>query len=525
MDGNENNPSTLSIDYVSMQPYWEKVSSIMGGLTTMKQSGETYLPKFNNENQKDYEFRLRTSKFTNIFRDIVEMLTSKPFSKPPYIKNASDLPEEFSEYEKNVDCQGNNLHVFANDVMFNGISNSIHWIFVDHDRTDGALKTIADEKRAGVRPYFISIQAQNMICVETAKINGQEEFVHIRFRSDRVQKNGYNQTLVKRIFEYTREQFTDETGLPTGKYGSPVGIVWELEEKSERKVSRSNSRKISEEPSWKIVGDPVQLSIDVIPVVPFVAGRRIGNSWTFHPMLNDAADLQIELYHQETSLKYSKDHTAFPMLSANGVTLPVNKKTGEVTVPVGPKSVLGAPMGADGKHGEWKFIEPSSSSLRFLADDINETKKDLRELGRQPLTGESGNLTVVTTQFAAQKGNSAVQQLSLNLKDCLENAFYLMALWKGTPELEVELEVFKDFDIQINGQDDIEWILKLRDSGGLSFETVQEELKRRGVLSDSFDSVVEAKRLLEEIEEDKITEDIPVSGKSQEQEKDLDLEV
>lgn len=100
-------------------------------------------------------------------------------------------------------------------------------------------------------------------------------------------------------------------------------------------------------------------------------------------------------------------------------------------VPVGPKSVLFAPPAGDGTHGEWDFIEPSAASLTFLAKDVEATEKQLRELGRQPLTAQTGNLTVVTTDFAAQKGNSAIQAWCLNLKDALEEALRLTCLWLG----------------------------------------------------------------------------------------------
>lgn len=111
------------------------------------------------------------------------------------------------------------------------------------------------------------------------------------------------------------------------------------------------------------------------------------------------------------------------MLTGNGITPPVDEKGNTVMAPIGPSVVLYAPPNTDGgQHGEWKFIEPNASPLKFLAEEIGKTEQQLRELGRQPLTAQTGNLTVVTTAFAAQKGNSAVQAWALNLKDCLEQA-------------------------------------------------------------------------------------------------------
>jgi hypothetical protein len=89
-------------------------------------------------------------------------------------------------------------------------------------------------------------------------------------------------------------------------------------------------------------------------------------------------------------------------------------------------------------------IEPDATSLKFLAEEIEKTIQQMRELGRQPLTAQTGNLTVVTTQFAAQKGNSAIQAWALNLKDAMENALRYTAMWlKEEAEAEFELPGMK----------------------------------------------------------------------------------
>ena len=89
--------------------------------------------------------------------------------------------------------------------------------------------------------------------------------------------------------------------------------------------------------------------------------------------------------------------------------------------------MYGAPN-TNGTGGTWKYVEPSSNSLEFLKKDIDKTKTDLRELGRQPLTALSSQLTTVTTSIAAGKAKSAVTTWALALKDALENALYMTML-------------------------------------------------------------------------------------------------
>src|SRR4029450_13985197 len=181
--------------------------------------------------------------------------------------------------------------------------------------------------------------------------------------------------------------------------GAPTFVLME-----ERKDATSSESK------WELI-DQGALAIDVIPLVPLIPGRRMGGSWRFVPPMQDAAFLQIEHYQQESGLKYASDNTAFPMLAGNGVSPPTDPTGKPVTAPRGPKRVLYAPPPQTGTgvvSGSWDFIEPTGTSLTFLASQLKERERQLRELGRQPLTADSGKLTVVTPAIAASNGNAAV---------------------------------------------------------------------------------------------------------------------
>jgi hypothetical protein len=215
-------------------------------------------------------------------------------------------------------------------------------------------------------------------------------------------------------------------------------------------------------------------------------------------MLSDAADLQIELYQQESGLKYAKESTAFPMLAGNGVTPPTGDDGKPQTVPVGPKTVLYAPSNADGQHGEWSFIEPDAQSLKFLAEDIKETITQLRELGRQPLTSQTGNLTTVTTAFAAQKGNSAILAASILFKDAMESCLRITSKWMGQ-EQDISVNIYSDFDLDIGDDQGPQTLNTARAAGDLSQETYWAELKRRRILGPNFDPDEEKEALADEI--------------------------
>lgn len=457
-----------SPDSEAMVPYWDKVDTIIDGIDAMRQAGEAYLPKFENEEPNDYKFRLKCTKMTNVYRDIIEGLASKPFEQSVNLVDAQDdedsgtVPDAIEDFSYDVDGSGNNLTVFAADTFFNGINSAVHWIMVDYDKPDPSIRTVADAQASGRRAYWSHVLGRNMLDVRSKVVRGKEILTYAKI----LEPGSPDQ-----IREFTR----------TGDV-----VTWTLYEKKQE---------MKDDTAFVPI-DQGTLSIGEIPLVPFVTGRRDGRSWKVFPAMKDAADLQVELYQQESGLKFAKVLTAFPMLAANGITPPKGadgKPIGKLAV--GPGRVLwSSPDGGTGRVGNWTFIEPNAMSLEFLAKDIIATIQNLRELGRQPLTASSSNITVITAAVAAGKAKSAVKAWAYKLKDALENALRLTALFMGV-SYDPTVYVFVDFDDWMEGED-VDTLLALSDKQKISDETLYEELGRRGVLSTNFTVKRERARLL-----------------------------
>lgn len=465
-----------------MADYWSLAETLMGGAKAIR-SQPKYLPKFENETQPAYDLRRKHAKFTNIYRDIVENLAQRPFASEVQISETA--PQSIKDFIEDVDGRRNHLHVFAGEVFFGGINAAIDWIMVDYTKNGSENASIADEKKAGVRPYWVRIPAASVLAAYSATIGGKEEFVHVRIHEPATMREGFGEKTVDRVRVIEREP------LDGGAYGPATYQVWEKKKEV-----------VEGQGDWIETDDRGTISIGVIPLVPFVTGRRIGGSWRLHPPMRDAADLQVEHFQQESALKHIEELTAFPMLAGNGVTPPMGDNGKPIAVPVGPQAVLYAPMSGDGKHGAWAFIEPSAESLNFLLKHVGQTAQELRELGRQPLTAQSGNLTVVTTAFAAQKGNSAIQAWALNLKDALEQAFVLTLMWlKEGGAVEVKIDT--DFDLGMGDDDSFEHVLAMAqgDEPLISRETALSEATRRGILSAEFDEGKDLDAIIKEMDE------------------------
>lgn len=460
-----------SPDIETMVPYWDKVSDILDGEEAIKARGKKYLPKFPDEEENDFDFRLTVAKFTNIYRDVVEGLATKPFQDEIGLLGGEKRPQELKDFAEDVDGFGSNLTTFAALTFFNAINYGIDWIFIDYPTVQNPENvTIAEAKKKNLKPFWVHILGKNVLEVET-RMEGSKQII----TCFRCQEPGFgNEPMHVREFVETED-----------------GVEWTLYVKVKNDDGEDEF----------LVVDEGKLSINFIPIVPFITGRRDGKSFKVYPPMRDAADLQITLYQNESALEYIKVLACYPMLATDGTKAPVDAEGKPIKLRVGPNRVIYGVQKSNGDGGTWQYVEPQANSLEFLQKNIDKTKNDLRELGRQPLTALSTQLTTVTTSIAAGKAKSAVTAWAYALKDALENALAITMKWMGI-DYEPEINVYTGFDNVLDDGSDIEELGKARERGDISVETYWDELKRRKILSPEFDVEEERKRLLDDIPAD-----------------------
>lgn len=475
-------------DMACMLPYWDKTDAIIEGYEAVKLAAETYLPKFPEEEASTYDLRLQSTKMTNVYLDIIESLAVKPFEEPVSLvkeertgndKKEVVIPSEFDEFIKDVDGAGNNITVYSSLTFFNGINSAIDWIFIDYPTAEdqASIRTKADQKAAGVRPYWSHVLGRNVLEARTKMISGKETLTYVRILEPGKPKH-------IRIFE---------------RDGVNGRIVWELWQEQDKPNEANGKTHFV-----KINGGLI--SIDEIPLVPFITGRRDGRSFKIAPAMRGAADLQIELYQQESALKFSKIISAYAMLAANGLKPQVGPDGKPLKIQIGPMKVLYGVPDNNGNHGEWSFIQPDAAIMKMLSEDCDKTEQDLRELGKQPLTAQSGNLTVITTTVAAGKAGSAVAAWSIALKFALEHALRITGKFMNSTSYVPNVYIFTEFDNWTEGKD-LDALNTARANGNISQRTYWKEAKRRKFLSNDFDPDAEEKLLLDEVPSDTDLED------------------
>jgi len=463
-----NDPSTPSLAHERLSAHWQMIRAILAGAKAVKAAGEKYLPKFPAESDPEYNRRKDSAPWRPEFEDCIRSISSKPFAEET--KLAGEPSDEMKAIAEDIDGRGNNLHVFARDMFEGGVSLGAHGILVDFP-TMNPNATRAEEKAAGARPYWVSVDADEIIALRTERRGAREVVTHLRLRETAIVVDGFEEKAVEKIRVI-------EPGM------------WQLWKQVKNAAG---------ETTWEIEDTGI-LTLDEVPFVFYATAERVGAQYVRPPLL-DLATMQIELYQALSTKEQAYTMLGAPMLSANGMAAPDDGSS----VETGPRRILYAPSTED-IAASWSILSAPAGSLKELRDDCAATAEDMRRLGMQPLLPKTGNVTATASGIEAAKAHSAVGTWANGLKDALEQAFMFTAKWMKSTEA-VEVSVHTDFSVGMWGVEEIKELREARAAGDLSQRTYWDELSRRGVLGPQFDPDTELAAILGEIPADDDPED------------------
>lgn len=470
-------PSNPSGAYARMHDAWRTIGDILDGPVTIRHGGVRYLPKNPAESQPEYDRRLKSAPWQPEFDDILRGLSAKPFAKEIGIREGAS--PAIMDLVEDIDGKGNSLSAFAQPVFRDGVAKGCVAILVDNTGL-GQAKTLAEEKAAGVRPYWIAVEADDLIDYKTAFVGGEEQPYHVRIKECRVERDGYAEKTVERIRELNRAPTLDERGEVMA-LGLPTWTLWE------KQTSDANK------PQWVVVAEGVFAPLTELPIALFWTGERQGAQFV-RPPLYPIADKQIELYRALSRTEETLHAIGFPMLAANGLAPP---PAGE-TIETGPNRILFAP----GQGSSWDIIAPAADSLRVLLEDIKRRTDDIRRLGMQPMTQRTGTATATEIAIEGARAHSALEAWANGFKDALEQAFVFTSQWLGE-NANVEIDWTIDFLAGLADQPSLDALKTARFPGmgmapDISRDAYIQGLKRFSVLPSDFDAEADEELLATE---------------------------
>jgi hypothetical protein len=462
--------TTPSTDHRDMAGWLRKIADVRGGEETIKAAGVEYLPKWKKEPNDVYERRKAGTPWWPGFEDALINIAGKPFATPLTVtsddQSKNILDQRISDVIADVNGSGDALHTFARDIFLNGIANGLAGILVDFPKKDPNAKTLADEKRLGLRPYWAPVHARDILACYYEMIGGKQFVRHMRIRERRTQQDGYGEKTVEQI-----------RVLEPGRFE-----LWQV-------VSDAAPEKI----------DEGETSLSYVPFVPFYTGQRFGN-FAAKPPLLELANKNIHIYQKLSRKEQTLTLAGFPMLKVRGLDPELVPQTEDSygrkipEIEVGPGVVLAFPRESEGSLGDADYISPQADVLTEIREDLEADIREFQRLAKQPMQPGSGNITATANALDASKSNSAIATWALGLKDCLDQALVFTADWMGLKP-SASVNVPTDFTADIRPDTDAKDLLSARAMGFISQETFLSEWKRRNMLAPDLDVAGEMHRI------------------------------
>jgi hypothetical protein len=435
----------------AMAECWPMITALLGGTGSMRKAGKTYLPQWPNENSGFYDARLATATLFPAFARTIDVLCGKPFSHP--LTYGKDTPPKIIEYCEDIDLQGRNMHSFAASVTEEAMAYGICGILVDCPET-GGLRTAAEEKAAGVRPYFVQISAESLLDYDSERIGGIETFTLLRFM----------ESVAEKIDDFEEEVVEQVRVLYPGRWAT----------------YREKKNETTGEIDWVVHKQGVT-SLQKIPFVP-VYGKRIGFMQAMPPM-RELAFMNIEHWQSKSDQQTILHVARVPVLFARGF--------GEDA-----KLIIGAAaaVASDRADADLKYVEHSGKAIDAGRLSILDIEDRMRQVGAELLVIKPGKITVAQTLSDNEPGMCALQRITQDVEDSLDQAMQLMAEYIGEKD-GGHLSIYSDFGAASLAEASAELLIEMNVAGTLSNETLFDEIKRRGMLRDDLTWTAEQIRI------------------------------
>lgn len=438
------NPSVTLPAVNAMREYWAVISPLMGGTMAMRAAGKCLLPQYPAEADDSYKERLRLSTLLPAYSETVGNMTSRVFAEP--LQVGDDVPDDIVEMTKDIDCAGNDLNSWAVGFFSEGMSHGLCHAFVDHQRAD-ALKTKAEEKAAGVRPYVVMVKPEQVL----------------GWRS----KNGVL-TMI-RFIEVVEEE--------DGEFGA---ICVEQIRVLEPGAWRIYRRK--EKGGEFAIHDEGVSSLTNIPWVTFYTGRT--GFMTAKPPLLELAHLNVKHWQSQSDQDNILHVIRVPILVRIGVQMSFN----EQGVPVPPAFKVGTGSLTDlPKEGDLKYVEHTGQAVEAGRNSLKDLIDEMRMAGAKLLTPDkSATKTATQAEEEAAQELSPLARMAHHFADCLAQLLQFMADYRGLGEGGT-VEMRGNFDVDYMPEVSLPTLVSMANAGMISKETLFTEMQRRGVISDEYD--------------------------------------
>jgi hypothetical protein len=424
-------PCYKNLNYRQQSPVWKRLKAIANGSWieynengTVKRTkeAEKYLIRFEGEENDDYTNRLAQTPYDDKFGQTLEEFTTLSFNggvekiDMPFALWHS--PEEtkatgFKPIWENIDGHHTNGDLFLFSRFKEALRDGHTFVFVDYANTQPAT-TLAEYRESADqrRPYWIGIEAINVINWRTTEINGHETLVQATIKESAIAadpNSDYGEIEVEqyRTFKLFEDEETSRRFVRYQLFSVKNKNKFdELPREIQENIWEGEMRS---QDDFEII-DEGEISIAEIPLYMIHTGNfiKFGES---QPSLKALAELNLLLYNDTSDYNY-KHHLC------NVDVLKLFNPNGQVIdkIVISAGRTLDLPAGVDAS-----WLSPSPATLSFSRQKIIDLESQIGFLKADYLRKPSDRQTAFTTSAQLATLDSKLEVACRNFCDCIKN--------------------------------------------------------------------------------------------------------
>ncbi len=468
----KNRPDYRLPAYTAMEKPWTICEDVKVGTDRMREKSGEYLPKFESEDELDYQARLKMSFANNHYTQALEDHVGLVFAKPWTL--SSDVPNSLAELLENVDGEGTHFDVFMQNAFTLGLDHGHALILTDYPTVPEGMN-LAEARAQQLRPYLALYSGKSAINWRTDSIGGVLVLTQITLHERVCVPDGeFGEVEVDQFRIFKQAVIRNRFGIAIG-----LGDVTFQVQQKQREGNSETFTTITE----GTLRDPKGKPLPRIPIRVHY-GRRTG-FLTSVPHLYELAQTNL----QETQLE--SDYAA--VMHKCNVPTPVfvgraKPKPGQ-TITMGRG--IDIPAG-----GNAFFLEPEGRAIAATRNRLMDLRTQIQRQGGF-VRDSIKTMTATEAALVERQRNARLIRAARSLKDALEGALMDMALYM--PELngksgsiEVSMEFGSTFDPEFT-----RLCLDAYEKGALPLDATLYVLKY-GKLPDEFEPDEVAMRMLVE---------------------------
>jgi len=445
--------ATASLAYQAMQNRWFKMDTLLAGTEAMRVAGEDMAPRHEHETKANYADRIAGNVLFNMVDLTIRMWVGKPFGCQ--IQYTDDFASHLNPLINDVDLNGNNLDVFARSWFKDGVAKAFSHVLVEFPRVEiDQPRSMADDDRMNIRPYFVHIRPEQLIFALSMRVNGKEVLTHIRIQEDVVSLDGWEEVVTTQI-----------RVLEVDMYNAGTDDEPNFVQKVRVDIYQQDEKEV-----WQVV-ETFWMDIDYIPLVTFYADRQgfmVGKS-----PLDDLADLNIRHWQSMSDQISILTVARFPMLACSGG----DDEEGRLVI--GPKEWLYTPDPA----ARFYYVEHKGAAIEAGRKDLQDLEKRMQSYGAEFTKERPDRESASARNLDSTEATSPLQDVTFRFNDAMNNALRMMSDWmrkshSGRAMVPTEFTSPEAVELQT--------LYNTWNEGGLTTEEYLKELQRRGILSEEF---------------------------------------